>query len=82
MVVLEKDSLIEKAEDGVAKFENNHELVQHHAYHNIELSRDDHCLDGRPIALITHPAVVAYGDSNGEHYGSYKVWKKAEVWMG
>ncbi|ORY07256.1 hypothetical protein BCR34DRAFT_590331 [Clohesyomyces aquaticus] len=68
--------------DGVSRFSNGAELVQHHAYHNVELARDDRCLNGKPIAIMTHPAVIVYGDSSGENYSSYKVWKKAETWMG
>ncbi|KAF2000624.1 hypothetical protein P154DRAFT_199739 [Amniculicola lignicola CBS 123094] len=71
-----------KGDDGVSRFTSGGELVQHQAYHNVELSKSSSSLDGKPIAIIAHPAIVAYGDSSGEHYSSYKVWKKAEVWMG
>ncbi|KAF2788715.1 hypothetical protein K505DRAFT_104075 [Melanomma pulvis-pyrius CBS 109.77] len=80
--ILNLEDLNLEDEGGVIRYENGAELLQHHAYHNVELSRDDRCLDGKPIALITHPAIIAYGDPSGEHYGEYKVWKKAEAWMG
>src|SRR5436189_3886796 len=35
---------------------------------------DDHRLDGRPIAAVIQPAIVAFGNENGENYESYKVW--------
>ena len=69
-------------DDEVKTFGDGAELLHYHAYHNVEHSRDNGCLDGKPIVMITHPAVIAYGDSSGDNYAEYKVWKKAEAWMG
>jgi len=80
--ILDTKDLHLEREDGILRFQNGGELVKHHPYHNVELSADEHALDGRQVVLVTHPAIVAYGDASGEQYEEYKIWKKAEVWMG
>lgn len=44
-----------------------------------KLEDDDHRLDGNMINAVIQPAVVAFGNENGENYDSYKVWAKATV---
>ncbi|KAF2102745.1 hypothetical protein NA57DRAFT_71731 [Rhizodiscina lignyota] len=64
------------------RFSYNSEFLQHHALHNLQLSEDEHCLDGAEVQLVVHPAVVAVGDAEGRDFSKRRVWKKAVVWMG
>ncbi|KAK4541834.1 hypothetical protein LTR36_007366 [Oleoguttula mirabilis] len=47
--------------------------------HTIDLDDDPTALDGREVLLLSSPAIVAYGDVDGLHYDTLKVWKKAVV---
>ncbi|KAI9866989.1 MAG: hypothetical protein M1813_000387 [Trichoglossum hirsutum] len=69
-------------EGGAVRFSSNSDYLEHHPLHNLELHDDESCLDEKPVALVTHPAVVAYGNAEGSDYSTGKVWKKAVVWMG
>ena len=44
---------------------------------------DDHedQLKGRPITLIVHPLIQAFGTNEGKDYGSGRIWACAEVWL-
>lgn len=64
------------------QFNSQSSLLEHHPLHNVQLSQDETALDGRTIKLVTHPAAVAYGDSDGEDYSECTILKKAVVWMG
>jgi hypothetical protein len=50
--------------------------------HTAELEEDEKCMDGQPILLVFHPAVILYGDSEGTDYSTRRILKKAVVWMG
>ncbi|KAH0562390.1 hypothetical protein GP486_002913 [Trichoglossum hirsutum] len=67
---------------GVVRFNSNDRYMEHHPLHNLQLDDDESCLDGKSVGLVTHPAVVAYEDSEGDEPSVRKVWKKAIVWMG
>jgi hypothetical protein len=44
---------------------------------------DDHedRLKGKPITLIVHPLIQAFGTNEGKDYGSGRIWACAEVWL-
>jgi hypothetical protein len=44
---------------------------------------DDHedQLKGKPITLIVHPLIQAFGTNEGKDYGSGRIWACAEVWL-
>jgi hypothetical protein len=62
-------------------FSVHSEHMQAHALHLLEDDDDDSC-DGKPVNLVVHPAVLAYGGGSGEDYGTHRVWMKAVVWLG
>ncbi|KAF2103499.1 hypothetical protein NA57DRAFT_53017 [Rhizodiscina lignyota] len=64
------------------RFNPKSELMAHHALHNAQLHDDENCLNGKPIVLVSSPAVVVYGKSDGTNYDDRRVWKKAIVFMG
>jgi hypothetical protein len=71
----------ELAVKDVLRFQARSSLLDHHPLHNLEVSEDGDCLNGAYVAIVSHPAVVAYGDSAGQDFSRRKIWKKAVVWM-
>lgn len=67
---------------GAVRFSSRSDLLEHHNLHLLQLDDDETCLDGSRVVLVTHPAVVAYGNAEGSDYGTQRIWKKAVVWMG
>lgn len=59
------------------KFNSSSPLMTAHRLH--KLDEDDTRLDGRKVVLCVQPAVLAFGDGNGEAYDRSKVWAKAVV---
>lgn len=50
-----------------------------HAAHKLE--EDDKSKDGMLIQMVVEPAILAYGNEQGESYEVSKVWGKAVVWL-
>lgn len=65
-----------------SKFDHNSKEMEAHWLHNNDLEDDEAAVDGKPILLVTQPAIVAIGKSDGSDYSSRRVLKKAIVWMG
>jgi len=63
-------------------YENNNDTLAAHPLHNGQLDEDSKAFHRKPILLVTHPALLAYGDSTGTEYSVPRVLKKAVVWMG
>ena len=53
-------------------------MTPHVAMH---CDQDSHEYDGRRIDLVVVPAIIAYGNEQGENYGEYKIWMPATVWI-
>lgn len=53
--------------------------IQPHAFHNADLSEDESALNGQAVVLLYHPTVVAWGNADGGHYETKKIWRKAVV---
>jgi len=68
--------------ESALQFDSRSQLLEHHPLHNVQLSQDENALDGKAVAIVTQPLVVAYGDSKGEKYSERTVLRKAVVWMG
>ncbi|KAF2493185.1 hypothetical protein BU16DRAFT_540904 [Lophium mytilinum] len=62
-------------------FKHNHPLLEAHQLHNKHLNDNPARLDGLPILVVTHPAVVSRGNDDGD-YEVRSVLKKAICWMG
>jgi hypothetical protein len=56
--------------------------IRAHSLHNQLLDDNEKALDGATIRVVTHPAVVVYGSSDGASYDSNRMWKEAVVYMG
>ncbi|PYH85304.1 hypothetical protein BO82DRAFT_424066 [Aspergillus uvarum CBS 121591] len=52
-------------------FQSSNGLMCAHRLH--QLDEYDQRLDGKNVILCVQPAIVAYGNENGEHYGQSKV---------
>jgi hypothetical protein len=63
-------------------FDHTARDMEAHWLHNEEWDDNSEALNGRPILLVTHPAVIAIGKSDGSDYDVRRVLKKAIVWMG
>ncbi|ERF72260.1 hypothetical protein EPUS_02147 [Endocarpon pusillum Z07020] len=63
----------------IGNFHVNSKIMEAHTTMDIE--EDDHSWDGKPIDLVMHPGLLAYGNECGENYDQFKVWSKAVVWM-
>ncbi|CAO2648333.1 Nn.00g076000.m01.CDS01 [Neocucurbitaria sp. VM-36] len=63
-------------------FAHHHSLMDAHQLHSKHLDENPAHLDGMPILLITHPALVRLGDEEGHDIDRRSVLKKAVCWMG
>ena len=57
-------------------------LMQRHQFHSEQLEDNEAALDGKPILVIVHPALVQHGDEYGKDFGVRTVLKQAVCWMG
>ncbi len=55
------------------------ELMKAHPLHRL-YEDDDRC-NGWVVGVVTHPAVLGFGSSDGKDYSTARVWMKAEVWL-
>ncbi|KAK3117571.1 hypothetical protein LTR53_000896 [Teratosphaeriaceae sp. CCFEE 6253] len=55
-------------------------IMQAHALHKLD-DPDDRRLDGRPVKLTLHPAILRLGTHDGDSYDQSCVWAKAVVWL-
>ena len=55
------------------------DLMKAHPLHR--LYEDDNKCDGWLVSIVTHPAVLGFGSSDGKDYSTARVWMKAEVWL-
>ena len=55
------------------------DLMKAHPLHRL-YEDDDRC-DGGFVGIVTHPAVLGFGSSDGKDYSTGRVWMKAEVWL-
>jgi hypothetical protein len=60
-------------------FKAGSDIMQAHPLHR--LYEDDVRCDGWFVGIVAHPAIVAYGSSDGKDYNNGRVWMKAEVWL-
>ena len=49
------------------------------AHRSMGCDNENHDFDGYLIDLVLVPGVIAYGNREGEMYGSYKIWMKSTV---
>ena len=64
---------------GMPFYTGSQELEAHPTEHLIE---GDTSKDGYPVRLVVQPAILAYGDEEGNHYDQVRIWAKAVVWLG
>ena len=60
-------------------YQNDSDLLEAHAVHNLE--NGDERMDGMPVQMVVEPAIIAWGNEQGENYDARKIWAKAVVWM-
>lgn len=65
-----------------ATFDHTSKVMEAHSLHNKDLADDEAALDGKPIVLVTQPAIIAVGKSDGSDYGVRRVLEKAVVLVG
>lgn len=64
-----------------APFDITADIMKAHAVHRID-DPEDHRFDGKQIKVVVHPAVVAAGTHEAEHYDTHtQVWAPAVVWL-
>lgn len=68
--------------ESALKYSSQSPLLEYHELHNVLMTQNGRALDGNHVAVVTHPAVVAYGDPEGGDYSKRTIWRKAVVWMG
>jgi len=80
---VQKNDLECKYRDGLpAKFSYDHPLLEAHPLHSSYLDEDPARLDGMPILVVAHPALIRYGTGDGLDYNVSVVLKRAVCWMG
>ncbi|KAK3291466.1 uncharacterized protein B0H64DRAFT_420289 [Chaetomium fimeti] len=60
-------------------FRMGSDIMKAHPLH--KLYEDDGRCDGWFVGVVAHPAVLAFGSSDGKDYNSGRVWMQAEVWL-
>jgi hypothetical protein len=63
-------------------FKHDHGSMDTHQLHRKHVDDDPAFLDGLPIALVSHPALVRFGNEDGTDFSVTTVLKKAICWMG
>jgi hypothetical protein len=58
-------------------FSSSSPTMSAHRLH--QLDEGDECLDGRRVLACMQPAVLAFGNENGENYDTSKIWASAVV---
>lgn len=66
-----------KSQGDLPIFNATSSVMSAHRLH--KLDEDDTRLDGKKVLLVVQPAVLAFGDENGESYDQSKVWARANV---
>ena len=77
--VLGARSLKRLTQTGKLGFDHKSEYLQADRLNATALDKRQEALDGRPIALVVSPAVVAIGTADGTEYDLRRVWKNATV---
>lgn len=80
--VQKKDLVCKPLADLPETFSYDHPLLEAHQLHNKHLNDNPARLDGLPILVVTHPAVLSFGNNEGSDYSVCSVLKKAICWMG
>ncbi|KAH8730360.1 hypothetical protein GQ44DRAFT_768147 [Phaeosphaeriaceae sp. PMI808] len=62
-------------------FHHKNPWLETHRFHSIDLEDNLTQLDNMPIMVLTHPALVRYGDGYGEKSETPTVLKKAVCWI-
>jgi len=63
------------------RFAHDNEMVEAHQLQNKYLDMNPGYFDGAKILMITHPALIRYGEEGASDPGSRTVLKKAICWM-
>lgn len=64
------------------KFSHKNPELEAHQIHNKYLNSDQTQFDGKTILIVTHPAIIIYGNEDGTDYTVPHVLKKAVCYMG
>ena len=67
---------------GEVLFTHSHLLMDAHQLHSKHLDENPAHLDGMPILLVTHPALIRLGGEEGDDTDRMTVLKKAVCWVG
>jgi hypothetical protein len=68
--------------DMLETYAHSDPLMDAHALHNKQIHEDETRLDGKPILLVAHPALVVGGYEDLPDDSAPTVLKKAVCWMG
>ena len=68
---------VSHGQEHLQKFDSSSPLMTAHRIHHLD--EDDKRLDNRKIILCIQPAVIAFGNGNGEAFDESKVWAEAVV---
>jgi hypothetical protein len=61
-------------------FYNSSNILQAHRLYKLD-DPSDRSLDGRLAKILVHPAILALGSHEADHYDREEVWAKAVVWL-
>jgi len=62
------------------RFSVDSPVMQAHALYKLD-DPHDHSLDGKPLRMVVHPAVLRMGTHDADKYDESQVWAKAVVWL-
>lgn len=74
--------LVQSMMDLPNTYDPNAETMELHILHHRDTAENENCFNGQKILMVTQPAVIAVGSSDGNDYSVRRVLKKAIVWMG
>jgi hypothetical protein len=80
--VQKKNLGIKRMSDMNETFMSSDVTMEAHQLHNKLLEASPAALDGKPILIFAHPAVLSYGSTDSSDFSVKSVLKPATCWMG
>jgi hypothetical protein len=62
------------------EFAVSSDIIEAHALHKLD-DPEDVSLDGKMTKILVHPAILAMGTHDADHYDRQQVWARAVAWL-
>lgn len=62
-------------------FSHGNEMIEPHQLQRKYVDEDPAYLDGAKILIVTHPALIRYGNEDATEFGVHTILKRAKCWV-